>query len=79
MMVAWLACRPSEPERPAKLDDILAAVPDSGMRERWRTAAAEGRLPAEGASQLSLAVLPDTAAAMLRGAPGAVGVVAATL
>jgi hypothetical protein len=38
-----------------------------------------GRLPVEGACQLIVAVLPETEAAALRGAPGAVAVVEETL
>jgi hypothetical protein len=41
------ACRRQEPaERQVQnLDQVLAAVPDAAMRERWRTAQKEGRLP----------------------------------
>jgi hypothetical protein len=41
------ACRRPEPaERTVdNLDDVLAAVPDSAMRERWRAAQSAGQLP----------------------------------
>jgi hypothetical protein len=41
------SCRPAEPaeERVEDLDEVLAAVPDSAMRARWREAEAAGRLP----------------------------------
>lgn len=41
------SCRPAEPaeRRVEDLEDVLAAVPDSAMRERWREAQDAGRLP----------------------------------
>jgi len=41
------SCRPAEPaeRRVEDLEEVLAAVPDSAMRERWREAQEAGRLP----------------------------------
>ena len=42
-----IGCRAQEPavRQVQNLDEVLAAVPDAAMRERWRAAQAEGRLP----------------------------------
>jgi hypothetical protein len=47
LSIATFGCQRQEPaERQVQnLDQILAAVPDAAMRERWRAAQAEGRLP----------------------------------
>jgi hypothetical protein len=47
LSIATIGCQREEPaERQVEnLDQILQAVPDNAMRERWRTAQAEGKLP----------------------------------
>ena len=47
MSIIPMGCRTQEPavRQVENLDEVLAAVPDAAMRERWRTAQAEGRLP----------------------------------
>jgi hypothetical protein len=49
------ACR-GESRAPQRIEQIIAAVPDSAMRARWRAASDSGRLPA-----LSRLHLPDSA------------------
>lgn len=48
LSVTSVSCRREEPpvRQVQNLDEVLEAVPDQAMRERWRTAQAEGRLPA---------------------------------
>jgi len=45
-MVAGIGCSRTEsaPQRVDSLGQILAAIPDSAMRQRWRNAAAKGQL-----------------------------------
>jgi hypothetical protein len=66
--IGALACRgePRSPRRVDRIEQILAAVPDSAMRRRWQAASDSGRLP-----PLAKLHLPDSARLTRRPLPAA--------